>query len=211
MHERLLVIACGALGREINALKRRYGWEHLQLRCLDPLLHNRPEHIPAALQRELANLDESFDRVFVAYADCGTGGGIDKVIAASGLDVERLPGAHCYSVFAGAERFAAMSAAEPGTFYLTDFLARHFERLVVRPLGLDRRPGLRDAYFGHYRRVVLLSQTRDAALLAAAASAATQLGLEFEHVHCGYGELENGLSQFTEGVADGEKDSHLLA
>ena len=211
MHERLLVIACGALGREINALKRLYGWEHLQLRCLDPLLHNRPERIPAALQRELANLDGAFDRVFVAYADCGTGGGIDRVLAASGLDVERLPGAHCYAVFAGIEEFAALSSAEPGTFYLTDFLARHFERLVVRPLGLDRSPDLRDVYFGHYRRVVLLSQTRDEGLVAAAAGAAQRLGLDFQHVHCGYGGLETGLAHFNRSVADGEKNSHLLA
>ena len=113
---------------------------------------------------------DEYDRIFVAYADCGTGGDIDRVLEEEGI--ERLPGAHCYQFFAGAERFAALSEQEPGTFYLTDFLARHFERFVVRPLRLDEHPELRDAYFGNYKRVVFLSQTRDEALLHAARKAA---------------------------------------
>lgn len=211
MHERLLVVACGALGREISALKRTHGWDHMQLRCLDPLLHNRPEQIPEALRRELTEHRGRFDRVFVAYADCGTGGAIDRLLAAEGIAGERLPGAHCYEFFAGAERFAALAAAEPGTFYLTDFLARNFDRLVIQPLGLVEHPELRDDYFGHYRRLVLLSQTRDDSVLAAAERAAALLELRFEHVHCGYGQLGAGLAAFNSADSDVEKNGHILA
>ena len=187
----VLVIACGALADEINALRRRWGWNHLHLKCIDAKLHNRPAAIPERLRRMIRRHRAEYDDIFVAYADCGTGGGIDRVLAEEGA--ERLEGAHCYEFLAGRERFAALSLAEPGTFYLTDFLARHFDRFVIRPLGLDRRPELRDAYFGNYRKLVYLSQTSNAELLEAAAAAAARLDLDFEHVHCGYGELEAGL------------------
>jgi hypothetical protein len=211
VHERLLVIACGALGREISALKRIYGWDHLQLRCLDPLLHNRPGEIPGVLERELNEHRGRFDRVFVAYADCGTGGEIDRVLTAEGIEGERLPGAHCYEFFAGGARFAALSTAEPGTFYLTDFLARNFDRLVLRPLGLVEHPELRDVYFGHYRRLVLLSQTQDESVQKAAERAAAVLELQFEHVHCGYGDLEAELVALNTADNDAEEDHYLLA
>ncbi len=190
--EPILVIACGALAREIDALKRRWGWRHLHLKCIDARLHNRPAEIPGRLRRMIRRHRAAYDEIFVAYADCGTAGGIDRVLAEEGA--ERLEGAHCYEFFAGRERFAALSAAEPGTFYLTDFLARHFDRFVMKPLGLDRHPELRDAYFGNYRRLVYLSQTEDARLLESAAQAAARLDLEFEHVHCGYGELASELA-----------------
>ena len=176
MRESVLVIACGALAREIDALKKLYGWDHLDMQCIDARLHNRPAAIPARLDAKIREQKGKYDRIFVAYADCGTAGGIDRVLEAHG--VERLPGAHCYQFFAGAERFAALADAEPGTFYLTDFLAKHFERLVVRPLKLDQHPELRDAYFGNYRLVVYLSQTRDEDLLVAAQRAANRLALE---------------------------------
>ena len=192
MAEPILVIACGALAREIDALRRRWGWPHLHLKCIDARLHNRPAEIPGRLRRMIRRHRDAYEEIFVAYADCGTAGGIDRVLAEEGA--ERLEGAHCYEFFAGRERFAELAKAEPGTFYLTDFLARHFDRFVVKPLGLDRHPELRDAYFGNYRKLVYLSQTQDARLLESAAQAAARLELDFEHVHCGYGELETSLA-----------------
>lgn len=192
MPDPILVIACGALSREIDALRQRWGWSHLHLKCLPAELHNRPAEIPERLRRMIREQRAAYAGIFVAYADCGTAGGIDRVLAEEGA--ERLEGAHCYEFFAGHERFAELAAAEPGTFYLTDFLARHFDRFVIKPLGLDRHPELRDAYFGHYRKLVYLSQTEDARLLDSAARAAARLELVFEHVHCGYGELETGLA-----------------
>ena len=188
----ILVIACGALANEIDAIRRRWGWRHLHLKCIDAKLHNRPAEIPARLRETIRRHRSAYDEIFVAYADCGTAGGIDRVIEEEGA--ARLEGAHCYEFFAGRERFAELSMAEPGTFYLTDFLARHFDQFVIRPLGLDRRPELRDAYFGNYRKLVYLSQKEDAGLLESAAQAAARLDLEFEHVHCGYGELETSLA-----------------
>jgi len=190
--ESLLVIACGALAREITELKNSQGWDHMHLACIDAWLHNRPEKIPDRLRSKIRKYKEDYAHIFVAYADCGTGGEIDKVLAAEGI--ERLPGAHCYEFFAGAEKFAALAEAEPGTFYLTDFLAEHFERFVIKPLKLDSHPELRDTYFGNYRRLVFLSQAPKARLLDAARDAALQLGLEFEHIHCGFGDLERGLT-----------------
>jgi len=193
--DKVLVIACGALGREINDLRKANGWDHLQLTCIDATLHNRPALIPDALRQKIRRHKDDYDTIFVAYADCGTGGGIDRVLEEEGGNIERLPGAHCYQFFAGSERFAELSSAEPGTFYLTDFLAQHFERFVIRPLKLDEHPELRDAYFGNYRKLVYLSQTIGADRLAEAEAAARRLGLDFEHVPCGYGELESGLAR----------------
>jgi hypothetical protein len=207
--ESVLVIACGALAREIVALKRRYAWDHLDMQCMDARLHNRPGLIPGKLRQKIRENAHGYDRIFVAYADCGTGGAIDRVLEEEG--VERLPGAHCYQFFAGEARFSELSGAEPGTFYLTDFLTRNFDKLVVQPLMLDQNPELRDAYFGNYRKLVFLSQTMDTDLLEAAEIAAHRLALEFQHVHCGYGELEAGLKQLLIGEKHGQKDDRLLA
>lgn len=209
MPEAVLVIACGALAREIIALKKRYGWVHLDMQCLDARLHNRPERIPDRIREKIAENTGRYDRIFVAYADCGTGGAIDRVLSETGT--ERLPGPHCYQVFAGAARFDALSNTEPGTFYLTDFLARNFERLVLRPLDLLRSPELRDAYFGNYRRLVYLAQENNPDTLAAAQAAARRLNLEFEHVHCGYGGLEDGLVAALTEQDYGQENSRLLA
>jgi Protein of unknown function (DUF1638) len=197
----ILVIACGALAREITELKKSHGWEHVDLASIDAWLHMRPDKIPDRLRNKIRQFKDRYDHIFVAYADCGTAGGIDKVLAEEG--VERLPGAHCYEFFAGAPKFAALAEAEPGTFYLTDFLAQHFERFVIRPLKIDSHPELRDAYFGNYRRLVFLSQTNNEETLAAARDAAVQLGLEFEHEHCGFGDLERGLSEYVMRQSDG--------
>ena len=193
MSDSVLVIACGALVREITELKESYGWDHLQLKCIDAKLHMRPALIPGRLRDMIRKYKNEFDSVFVAYADCGTCGEIDKVLDEEG--VERLPGAHCYEFFAGARKFAELSDAEPGTFYLTDFLAQHFDQFVTKPLKFETHPELRDMYFGNYRRLVYLSQKQDPTLLAAAQNAASKLDLAFEHVHVGYGKLQSDLER----------------
>lgn len=184
---RVLVLACGALARELKAVVRSTGFEHLGIECLPGDLHNHPDRIPAAIEARLDAVGDRYDRVLIGYADCGTGGRLDELCRRRGI--ERLPGAHCYELYAGPERFAAMSADEPGTFYLTDYLAKHFDRLVYEPLGLDRHPELHEAYFGRYRRVVHLAQVDDPAIRARAEAAAERLGLDFEHRVTGYGGL----------------------
>jgi hypothetical protein len=187
----LLVIACGALAHEITALRRANGWNHLDVRCLPADLHNRPAQIPAAVRGAIRAARESYRSIFVAYADCGTGGLLDDVLREEG--VERIPGAHCYEFFATGPVFADLAEAEPGTFYLTDFLLRHFERLVIRGLGLDRHPELFPAYFGNYRKLVYLAQSPlpDAESLARAI--AVRMGLAFEYRATGYGSLETSM------------------
>ena len=209
MPEPVLVIACGALAREIVDLKRSRGWDHLRLRCLDARLHNRPAAIPGRVRAAIREARAEYARIFVAYADCGTGGALDRVLAEEG--VERLPGAHCYQLFAGERRFAALSAAAPGTFYLTDFLARHFDRLVIEPLGLDAHPELRDAYFGNYTQLVYLSQRPDAGLEQVARRAAERPSLAYRHVHCGCGGLGSELAARFSRRDDDQEDLRLLA
>jgi Protein of unknown function (DUF1638) len=188
---RVLVVACGALAREIVALKRLNGWTDVDVQCLPPELHNRPERIPGAVRAEIGAARARYSKIFVAYADCGTGGRLDAVLHDE--QVERLPGAHCYEFFATGPAFAALAEAEPGTFYLTDFLVRHFERLVVAGLGIDRHPHLAGEYFRNYRRVVYLAQVRDAELAGAAREIAQRFGLAYEERFTGYGELETSL------------------
>ena len=190
---RALVIGCGALARELLAVAERI--PGLEVACLAPDLHNRPEGIPAAVRRRIHRARaDGYDRIFIAYADCGTGGLLDPVLTEE--HVERLPGAHCYEVFAGSAEFARMADAEPGTFWLTDFLARNFERLVIRGLGIDRHPELERVYFAHYTRVVYLSQTDDPDLLAMARRAAARLGLAFEHRPTGVANLAAPIVAF---------------
>jgi hypothetical protein len=190
---RVLVIACGALAREITALKRAGGWWALDVTCLPPELHNRPERIPGAVQAAIRAGRAHYERIFVAYADCGTGGALDRMLCEEG--VERLPGAHCYEFFATADAFAALAEAEPGTFYLTDFLVRHFQRLVAGGLGIDRHPELAGEYFRNYRRVVYLAQRPDAQLVQQARAIAARLALTYEQRDCGYGDLATGLAR----------------
>jgi len=194
---RRLVIACGALAREIVALKRLNGWDGVDVLCLPPELHNRPERIPDAVRNEIAAARERYGHIFVAYADCGTGGQLDRVLREE--QVERLPGAHCYEFFATSPRFAALADEEPGTFYLTDFLVRHFDRLVVTGLGIDRHPELAADYFRHYRRMVYLVQAADPDLTAAARDIARRFGLEYLECGTGYGELDQGLRAWVVG------------
>jgi len=190
-----LVIGCGALARELVELTRRAGLPAMDLTCLPASLHNRPERIPGAVAARIRRArEEGYDRIFVAYADCGTGGMLDRVLEAEG--VARLEGAHCYEVYGGRAAFAALADEEPGTFYLTDFLARNFDRLVIRGLGLDRHPELLDLYFGKYRRLVYLAQTDDRALTTVAKAGAKRLGLAFERRFTGLGELAPAIAAF---------------
>lgn len=191
---RLLVLACGAIAREVLAVIELNGWEHVEVRCLPAKLHSTPDRIPAAVDAKLTELAGRYERVFVAYADCGTAGRLDEVLDRHA--VERLPGAHCYGFFAGNAAWQAMQDEDPATFYLTDFLARHFDALVVRGLGLDRHPELVEAMFGNYRRLVYLAQTDDPAHRERAVAAAEFLGLELEVVQTGYGELLPELTRF---------------
>lgn len=173
----VLVIACGALARELAVVTRQQGWRHVRIRCLPAALHNTPQKIAAAVTGIIETSLDGYEHIFVAYADCGTAGALDRALAA--YRIERLPGAHCYEAFAGAAGFASLADAEPGTFYLTDFLVRHFDRLVIRGLGLDRHPELKEEYFRHYRRVVHLAQAGSEELARLARSHAAYLGLEF--------------------------------
>lgn len=188
----VLIIACGALAREISTLIRLNDWTHVELQCLSAELHNRPEWIPAKLRAAIAKYRDQYAQIFVGYADCGTGGEIDQIIAEEGL--ERLPGAHCYAFFTGLAKFDQLAAEEIGSFYLTDFLVRHFERLIIRGLKLDQHPELQSLYFAHYRRLVYLAQTDDAELAETARQAAVYLGLDFKRVYTGYGKLASGLN-----------------
>jgi Protein of unknown function (DUF1638) len=188
----VLIIACGALAREIVALKRVNGWSGMDVQCLPPELHNRPDQIPAAVQAAIGDARGRNARIFVAYADCGTGGRLDAVLEAEGI--ERLPGAHCYQFYATSAAFEKLTDEEPGTFYLTDFLVRHFDRLVIEGLGIDAHPELAGEYFRNYRRLVYLVQSRDPELSAAAQVAAGKLGLAYEERHTGYGELATSLA-----------------
>jgi hypothetical protein len=191
---RKLIIACGALAREIAALRRANGWTALDVICLPPELHNRPERIAGAVREKIRAHRDDYADIFVAYGDCGTGGALDAVLREEG--VERIAGAHCYEFFATPAVFDALSAAEPGTFYLTDFLLRHFERLVIRGLGIDRHPELLPVYFGNYRQLVYLAQAPKAEAEADAQAIAARLGLEYRFQSTGYGGLEQDLVAF---------------
>ena len=176
------MIACGAIARELVRIRELNGWDHIEFQCLPAELHNVPERIPGEVRRRIDSARGKSARIFVAYADCGTGGMLDRALASTG--VERIPGAHCYEFFAGSDTFHGLAAEEPGTFYLTDFLVRHFDRLVVRGLGLDRQPELMSVYFANYR-VVYLAQSNSAELQEQARRHAGFLGLDYRFRYCG--------------------------
>lgn len=199
-----LLIGCGALAREIAQLVRANGWSHIALTCVPAHYHNTPERIPDAVRAKIRAARGRFDRIVVLFADCGTGGALDAMLAEEG--VERIPGPHCYSFYAGAADFDALMEAEPGSFFLTDYLVRHFDRLIVAGLGLDRHPELLGDYFGNYRRLVYLAQSEDPALVEKARAAAARLGLDFEHRYTGYGELGRFVAAL--GAPDEDSDDH---
>jgi hypothetical protein len=191
-----LVIACGALARELLEITRRNGLDEVTVECLPAALHNRPSEIPDAVRDRIGRARDRYtpDQILVGYADCGTGGLLAGVCEEE--DVEMLAGAHCYEFFATARRFEELQDDEVGSFYLTDFLVRHFDRIVWQGLALDRHPELRDAYFGNYTRLVYLAQTDDPALVAAAERAAARLGMPLHVERTTYGELEPAVVHF---------------
>jgi len=183
-----LLIACGALAQEIVALQRLNGWgDRLHVTCLPAIWHNTPQKIPEGVRQKIKAGRKKYDRIFVAYADCGTGGLLDDVLKEEGA--ERIEGPHCYQFYAGTANFEAMMEAELGTFFLTDYLCRHFDRLIWKGFGLDRRPDMKDMVFEHYKKLVFLAQVEDPALTAKAQEIAQRLGLAFEYRLTGYGEL----------------------
>ena len=193
-----LIIACGALAREIQQLIDINSWTDVDVQCLPANLHNRPDQIPDRVLDKVQSNRDRYAHIFVAYADCGTGGLLDSALEA--LGVERLEGAHCYQFYAGSKVFEQLHDAEPGTFYLTDFLVRHFDRLIIDELGLDRHPELRETFFRNYSRLLYLSQAETPELVTKARRAADRLGLKFEHRPTGFGQLETGLNRFMVSV-----------
>jgi hypothetical protein len=186
-----LVIACGALARELRDIVAVNQLDFVTIEYLPAKLHNTPKDITAAVAAGIDRARGRYERVFVAYADCGTGGELDRLLAKEGI--ERLPGAHCNAFYATIPVFDAIHAAEPGTFYLTDYLVRCFDHLVIRGLGLDSDPELRDAYFSNYRRVMHLAQLDDPLLEQAGRDAARRLDLDYERTLVGYGDLETAI------------------
>lgn len=196
-----LVICCGALAKEIKTLIILNQWSHIALTAIPAELHNRPELIPESVKEKIVQGRKRYRKVFVAYADCGTGGALDRVLAEEGVD--RLPGGHCYGLYAGEGVFQSLQDQSPGRFYLTDFLITHFDRLVVQSLGIDRHPELISLYFSHYTQVVYLSQRPTERLLLRAREIADLFHLDFTHIETGLGEMEELLRQNTsvrEGV-----------
>jgi len=192
MQNKILVIACGAIARELVRIKKLNQWDHLEFQCLPPELHNTPDQLPAAVKAKVDSQAGSYNKIFVAYADCGTGGKLDEVLDKYGI--ERIPGAHCYEFYTGSESFQAIADAEPGSFYLTDFLVRHFDRLVVKGLGMDRLPQLKSVYFNNYKRIVYLAQSESEELKAMAQKHADYLGLDYEFHKCGDAPLAHALT-----------------
>ena len=190
--DRVLVIACGALAHDLVRVKNLNGWAHLDIQCLPAELHNTPQLITPKVREKIVQNREKYRHIFAAYSDCGTGGLLDKMLQEEG--VERLPGAHCYEMFAGGKTFAALSEAEVGTFYLTDFLAKHFQRVIVKGLGMDRFPQLKSDYFAHYNKLVFLAQRDDETADQAAREAAEFLGLEYQRVFTGDKHLTVAMS-----------------
>ncbi|AUQ74569.1 DUF1638 domain-containing protein [Phaeobacter sp. LSS9] len=196
---RILLIACGALAREILAIKDINGLDHIDLTCLPAKLHLYPEQITEAVEGAVAKHSATYDTIHVVYADCGTGGILERKCAE--LGVEMIAGPHCYSFFEGNETFARHAdEGEITAFYLTDFLVKQFDAFVWRPMGLDKHPELRDMVFGNYTKLVYQSQIDDPALLAKARDCADRMGLAFEHRHTGYGDLQSAMMRWGGGA-----------
>ncbi len=188
------LIACGALAREVLALKVKHSWQ-VDVLGVPSLLHNTPERIPTAVRNRIRQARRDYERLIVVYGDCGTGGILDRMLKDEG--VERVAGPHCYEMYADGT-FEALMAEAPGTFFLTDYLVQSFDHLVLEGLGIDKRPQLRDEYFRNYTRVVYLTQRHEPALESRAQWAADSLGLPLEVRHTGYGKLETRLKELIE-------------
>lgn len=193
----VLLIACGALAREIIALIELNGWRHLDVTCLPAKWHNTPALIPDGVRAKIREAKPHYSRIYVLFGDCGTGGLLDRVLDEEGVD--RIDGPHCYAFFTGNAQFARAAADEIASFYLTDYLVRHFDALIWKGLGIDRHPELRDMYFGNYEKLVYLAQTDDEALRQCARNAARRLELAFEYRHVGYGDLTSFMDRAAVG------------
>lgn len=193
----ILLISCGALAREIVDLIEANRWQAFDVACLPAKWHNTPQLIAPAVRDKIRAAKSRYQKIFVLYGDCGTGGELDRVLEAEG--VERIPGPHCYAFFSGNPAFAARADEDITAFYLTDYLARHFDRLVWEGLGIADHPELLPLYFGNYEKIVYLAQTRDAELEKRAMAAAEKLGLAYEYRFTGYGELAEVLSARASG------------
>jgi len=198
-----IIIACGALAREVLAVIEGQGLRDIAITCLPAGWHNTPAKIPEGVRAKIQESRGRYDRILVAYGDCGTGGLLDDVLREEG--VERIAGPHCYQFFMGTADFQALAEAEPGCFFLTDYLTRHFDRLIIEGLGLDRHPELRDDYFGNYTKLVYLAQTEDSGLQERAQRAAERLGLAYEYRFTAYGELADFMAHAAIGESKGAK------
>jgi len=188
-----LVVACGALANELFTIKAMNDWDHYDVQCLDAKLHNRPALIAPKLKEVIADKGDGYKHILIGYADCGSNGAIDELINADPR-LERLAGPHCFSFFIGPDEYDRLQDQDPGTFWLTDFLVRHFDSMVTKNLGLDKNPELRELYFGNYTNVTYISQLEDEALVEQAKDCADQLQLEFRHIHTGFGAFEQALT-----------------
>jgi len=193
--DKILILACGALSKEISALIRLNGWSHLKTRYLPAILHNTPEKITEQLRMNLQIAQTKFSKIFIGYADCGTGGEIDSML--DEFRVQRLPGVHCYEFYSGKQTFAEIMDEEPGSFFLTDFLVEAFEKLVWQGMKIDRHPELLQVYFKHYKKLVYLAQSENPELQTQAYEIAGRLGLVYEYRFTGYGELEHSIAALT--------------
>lgn len=191
---RIRVIACGMIAREILAIRQNLGLGHIELKCLPAMFHHYPAKIAPAVEKAIiAARNDGIEDIFVGYADCGTGGDLDRVCEKYG--VERVAGPHCFSFYSGNDRFENQWEDDMTSFFMTDFLARHFQTFLVKPLGLDRHPELKDIYFGNYEKMIYIAQTENPELSAKAEAAAALLGLRYERRFTGYGDLTDALRQ----------------
>lgn len=193
----LRIIACGMIAREVMAVNKQLGFDHIDLKCLPASYHHHPEHIAPEMDKAITHArDEGFEHIFVGYADCGTGGELDKICEKHG--VKRIEGPHCFSFYMGNKAFEEADGEHLTTFFITDFLARHFETFMKRPLGLDKHPELLEMYFSNYTKALYLAQTQDEELQANAKAAADFLGLEYEYRYTGYGDLSDAIMNIAE-------------
>ena len=189
----ILIIGCGALAHEVREIIKLNDWDNVRLQCLNADLHNTPKILPAKIKESIDSNINDYSKIFLAYADCGTGGLIDSIL--KDYDIERLDGAHCYEFYSGSSVFKELSEKEIGTFYLTDFLVKNFDRLVVHGLGIQKYPALKEEYFKNYKNVVYLAQKQDNVLESKARECADYLNLEFSTLFTGLNNLENQLSK----------------
>ena len=189
----ILIIGCGAIAHEVREIIKLNNWDNVRLQCLNADLHNTPKILPAKIKESIDSNINDYSKIFLAYADCGTGGLIDLIL--KDYDIERLDGAHCYEFYSGSSVFEELSEKEIGTFYLTDFLVKNFDRLVVDGLGIQKYPALKEEYFKNYKNVVYLAQKQDNVLESKARECADYLNLEFSALFTGLNNLENQLSK----------------